>query len=79
MAAPFKLDQALPITRRANGRFETVGRAQQLENPLETQAEGGTPADWAPGIDQGSARTGSPAIPWPDAVPARSPMKLNGG
>ena len=75
MAAPFRLDQTLPITRRADGRFETLGRP--LENPLETQAEGGTPQEWAPGIDQGIAQTGSVSIPWPPAAkPARGPMKL---
>jgi hypothetical protein len=78
MAAPFRLDQPLPITRQADGRFREVTREAGLPpNPIEVAEAGGFPDRWAPGIGQGTAQVRGPTIPWP-AVEKPRPMKLGG-
>jgi hypothetical protein len=78
MAAPFRLDQPLPITRQTDGRFREVTRQDRLPpNPAEVSADGGRPDRWAPGVGQGTAPVRGPEHPWP-AVAKPRPMKLGG-
>lgn len=77
MAAPFRLDQPLPITRQADGRFREARPTQPVTNPVQVSEAGGTPEKWAPGVGQGTAPVRGPTVPWPPVAHPR-PMKLGG-
>ncbi len=78
MTAPFKLEQALPITRDLSGRFREFDRALPA-NP-NAQSEGGQqPERWAPGVGKGTAPMSAQQNPYPPVTPrGPGPMKLGG-
>ena len=80
MAGPYKLDQPTGIIRGSDGKFQEPKAPTNLPaNPLQVEANGGTPQNWAPGIGQNTAPLGNPAIPWPPADNGgQKPFKLGG-
>lgn len=71
MPSPFKLDQALPITRGTDGRFREFSR-DVPPNPLEEAEAGAQPREWAPGVGQSTAPITGQAVPWPGVAHPRS-------
>lgn len=82
-AKPFRLSNGgnAGIVRRSDGRFDLENPSQAVPvNPLEQEAEGKQPGEWAPGIGQCTDPLMGEQNPWPPAKPAtdKKPMKLGG-
>lgn len=74
---PFKLEQAIGITRLPDGRFREIAASERAlpANPLDVAAAGGKPGAWAPGIGQGTAPLHDPVHRYP---PVAKPAPMRG-